>query len=129
MAKKAKGGKPKPRAKKQKAAAAPRSRTTASSRSNPLPGMEQVRDRVLDNAHEQIAEGRSLMAQGRELEKEGIGIALQHMQETKQTHYKHAGIESVFVKGVNKIRVRMSKDAQDTASVDGNQDAADEVPF
>lgn len=80
--------------------------------------MEQVRHVVLDNAHEQIAEGRNKMASGRELEQEGIGIALQYMQKNGVRSYRHAGVESVFIEGVSKLRVRLSKDAENAAGAD-----------
>lgn len=80
--------------------------------------MEQVRHQVLDNAHEQIAEGRALLAQGHELEKEGIVIALQYMQTHKVRAYRHAGVESAFVEGVSKLRVRVTKDADNAAGSD-----------
>lgn len=85
-------------------------------RSQVLPGMEQVRDQILDHAHEQIAEGRGLMSRGRELEQEGIGVALQRMQKQGIKAYRHAGIESVFSPGVDKLRVRMTKEAEHTAN-------------
>lgn len=89
----------------------------AGPRSQPLPGMEQVRDRVLDNACETIAEGRNEMAAGRAKEQEGTGIALQRLAKKPgdQRQYRHAGVELVFVPGMDKLRVRLSKAAELTA--------------
>jgi hypothetical protein len=108
--------------------ATPRPKTSASARSKPLPGMEQARDRVLDNAHEQIAEGRSLMASGRELEQEGMGVALQQMQKLGLRAYRHAGIESAFVPGVDKLRVRQSKDAEHAVNEPRETQGGDNPP-
>lgn len=127
---KRKGGKPKAAASTRKKAATSTRGNTAGKRgprSQTLPGMEQVRHQVLDNAHEQIAEGRALLAQGHELEKEGIGIALQYMQTHKVRAYRHAGVESVFVEGVSKLRVRVTKDADNAAGSDTHAHHAPEA--
>jgi len=81
-------------------------------RSQPLPGMEQVTNRILNNACETIAEGRGFLSRGRDLEKEGMGIALQEMQRRGITGYRHDGVELAFVPGVDKLRVRMTEDAE-----------------
>lgn len=133
---KRKGSPTKAKAQKKKPTKAER----VAPRSVALPGMEQARHVVLDNAHEQIAEGRTRMASGRELEQEGIGIALQYMQANGVRAYRHAGVESVFVEGVSKLRVRLSKDAENAAGADthahdpvGDEGTVDidddEVPF
>lgn len=90
--------------------------------------MEQARHQVLDNAHEQIAEGRELLARGHELEKEGIGVALQYMQKHNVRAYRHAGVESAFVEGVSKLRVRVTKDADNAAGTDTHAHEDDETP-
>lgn len=123
-----KGGakKPAPKAKK-----APKDKPIAPKRprSQALPGMEQARHQVLDHAFEQIGEGRDLMAQGRRLEQEGVGVALQYMQKHKVSAYRHAGVEGAFVEGVSKLRVRMTKDAENAAGADTTaHEAVDEMP-
>lgn len=114
------------KAKQAKAATPKPKRTTA--RSVPLPGMEQITNRILNNACEQIAEGRSFMARGRTVEQEGIGIALQEMQRRDVRAYRHAGVELAFVPGVDKLRVRLTEDSQNATGESRRQQSTPAAP-
>lgn len=89
-----------------------------SPRSQVLPGMEQVRNRRLDNICEGIAQERSIMNAASVEEKSLIATALQVMQDDKRTIYKHSGVELVRVPGADKLRVKLTKDSGD-AEVSG----------
>ena len=82
-------------------------------RSQVLPGMEQTRDRRLDNLCESIGEHRGLMNKARVEEQGDIAAALQHMVKKNVSVYKHGGIELARVPGAEKLRVRLTKETGD----------------
>ncbi len=88
-------------------------------RSQPLPGMEQVRNVKLDNVCESIAEERETMNAAKTKEKQLTATALQVMQIGKVTVYKHAGVELIRVPGADKLRIRLVEDSGDAAVTDG----------
>ena len=75
--------------------------------------MEQARNTRLDNICEGIAEERSVMNKASIEEKSLIATALQEMHTKGITVYKRGGVELVRVPGVDKLRVRMTKDDGD----------------
>jgi hypothetical protein len=82
-------------------------------RSQPLPGMDQVRNGRLDGLCEGIAEQRRVMNQARQDEQADITAALPEMQRKGITAYKHGGVELVRVPGAEKLRVRLTKEQGD----------------
>jgi hypothetical protein len=93
--------------------------------------MGKVRNHRLDNLAEAIAEDRQRMASARADEQGSIQAALREMKAKKLGAYKHAGVEFAFVPGEDKLRVRLTKDAEDSsqafeASGDGGEDEAPE---
>lgn len=100
--------------------------------------MEHVRDQVLDNYCEAIAQDRETMAQAKSDEQGSIQGALARMKAKKYPSYQHARVELSFVAGADKLRVRLTKDHTDAgvpsdageASGDGaglDVDTADDV--
>lgn len=57
------------------------------------------------------------MAAARADEQGSIQAALREMKAKKVGAYKHAGIELAFVAGADKLRVRVTKDAEDSSQV------------
>jgi len=93
-----------------------------SARSEPLPGMEQLRNKRLDNLCESIAEHRERMNAARVEEQSDIVAALQEMQKKNIHTFKHNGVELARVPGAEKLRVRMTKDHGDAGDDDLNDD-------
>lgn len=115
-------------------AAKPRKKGPASV---PLPGMEQVRDAVLDRLCEGIGECRDQMNQAKRDESSLDASALQRMSRSSEkfpngrTVYRHAGVELARIPGADKLRVRVTKekgDAGDEDQVgDERRDAVEEL--
>lgn len=91
----------------------------ASPRSAVLPGMEQVRDRVLDNICEGIADERITKNAAEEQETSLKAAALKRMQTRNTTIYKHGGVELMRVPGSDKLRVKLTGDDESDTSVSG----------
>jgi hypothetical protein len=89
-----------------------------SARSQPLPGMEQVRDQRLDNLCEAMADHRRVMNAARVEEQGDIATALQHMVKKGISVYKHGGIELARVPGAERLRVRLTKEQGDADADD-----------
>lgn len=87
-------------------------------RSQVLPGLEQVRDRRLDNLCESMAEHRRAMNAARTEEVTDIAAALQHMVKKGISVYKHGGIELARVPGAERLRVRLTKEQGDADADD-----------
>lgn len=87
-------------------------------RSQPLPGMEQVRSKRLDNLCESIAEHRATMNAARTEEQSDISAALHEMQKKGIHTFKHNGVELARVPGAEKLRVRLTKDHGDAGDED-----------
>lgn len=87
-------------------------------RSQVLPGMEQARDRRLDNLCESIAEHRGVMNRARVEEQSDIAAALQHMVKKGTSVYKHGGVELARVPGAERLRVRLTKEQGDADADD-----------
>ncbi len=87
-------------------------------RSQVLPGLEQVRDRRLDNLCESMAEHRRAMNTARVEEHSDIAAALQHMVKKGVSVYKHGGIELARVPGAERLRVRLTKETGDADADD-----------
>jgi hypothetical protein len=113
----AKGAKP-PKAKK---ASKPRAKGP---RSQALPGMGQVRNSKLDNICEGIAEERAASNAANQEEKQLTSTALQVMQASKVTAYRHAGVELSRVPGAEKLRVRLTKETGDAEVTEGKTTVA-----
>lgn len=90
-------------------------RRVRSPRSIVLPGLEQVRNRKLDNVCEGIGDERRTMNAARIEEQSLVAAAQQVMEGASPTlmAYKHAGVELVLVPGSSKLRVRLTKDTGD----------------
>lgn len=90
-------------------------------RSQVLPGLEQVRDTTLESCCEYIGAAREVMNAARGDEQAAIQRAIKRMLKSPQQPKKYlfAGVELALVEGVDKLRVRLRKDAEDTASVEG----------
>lgn len=97
------------------------SETTRGARSTPLPGMEQIRSKRLDNLCESIAEQREKMNSARVEEQSDIAAALQEMQKRGIHTFKHNGVELARVPGAEKLRVRLTKDNGDASDEDLEQ--------
>ena len=97
-----------------------------SPRSRPLPGMEEIRNGRLDNLCEAIGDERERMNAAKVEEQASIQAALQEMQRTSTTVYRHAGIELARVPGAEKIRVRVTKETGD-ADANNFKPPADEL--
>lgn len=100
----------------------------AAPRSQVLPGMEQVRDRTLDQCCEDIGAARDTMNAAKLDEKAAIQRAIKRMllSPTKTRAYRHGGVELALVEGVDKLRVRLTKEADDTVSTgDGDTESTD----
>lgn len=109
-------------------AATPAAEKKRSARSQPLPGMEGVRNGKLDNLCEGIAEQRRVMNAAHLETQTDITAALQEMQRKKISVYKHGGIELARVPGAEKLRVRLTKeqgDADGDDLEDGGEFAAE----
>lgn len=93
-------------------------------RQGQLPGTEQIRDRVLDTCCEDIGVARDTMNTTRLDEQAAIQRAMKRMLTSgdKPHKYLHAGVELALVEGVDKLRVRLRKDATDTATVESEGD-------
>lgn len=87
-------------------------------RSQVLPGLEQVRDRKLDNLCESIAEHRRVMNAARVEEQSDVAAALQHMVKKSSSVYKHGGVELARVPGAERLRVRLTKETGDADADD-----------
>lgn len=84
--------------------------------------MDRVRNQRLDNLCEAISDDRKSMATARADEQGSIQAALREMKTKKIGAYKHAGIELAFVAGADKLRVRVTKDAEDSSqSLEGGE--------
>ena len=96
----------------KKVAAKPERKRAAvkSPRSQTLPGLEQVRNRILDNACEGIHDTRRDMAQSRQEETSLLQSALREMQGKGVTVYRHSGVELALVPGDVHLRVRTVKE-------------------
>jgi hypothetical protein len=104
-------------------------------RSQPLPGLEQVRNGKLDNLCEAIADVRGTMNTAKQEEIGFVRAALQAMVAKGVTVYKHGGVELARVPGAEKLRVRLVKeqgdadaeDLEDATEPDDDVDDEDEV--
>ena len=97
-----------------------------------LPGMERVRDELLDNMFEVRAVKTGIMNESRRDIKALDGGILQRMQDLEKAGktiyvYKHSGLEGARVPGSERLRMRLVKD-QGNAEVAGEAgaDNADE---
>lgn len=100
-------------------------------RSQPLPGMEQVRNVRLDHYCESIGESREKTNALRREEKNDLQGALRVMHDRNVVVYRHAGVELVRIPGEEKLRVRTTKeDASDISAPDPETviDAEDDEP-
>lgn len=111
MAKKKKATKPAPkRGAKVKSGKPPKRAAAKGPRSQPLPGMGQVRNRRLDTLCESIGESRDTINQATTDVNGDSQLALQVMQKDGVTHYTHAGVELILRKGADKLSVKLLKD-------------------
>ncbi len=81
--------------------------------------MEQVRNGRLDNYCESIATERATMNAARTEEQSTIQAAMQEMKAKGVHAYRHGGVELALVEGVDKLRVRLTKDADGAAGGHG----------
>lgn len=89
--------------------------------------MESVRNGRLDNLCEAIAEDRRTTSAARADEQGSIQSALREMKQKNIGAYKHAGVELSFVPGADKLRVRLTKDAEDSSASFETSDAGGEA--
>lgn len=87
-------------------------------RSQLLPGMEQVRDRVLDELCESLGDCRDTMNASKVEEKGLIQSALKRMQVKERQVYKHARIALSREPGAERLRVRVVKEQGDADESD-----------
>lgn len=118
------------RKKKSKSKLKPKSKAPAKPvrkgpRSQPLPGMEQVRSKRLDNLCEGIADCRAQINSARQEETGLIVSALQTMVALALSTYRHATIELARIPGAEKLRVRVTKEDGDAG--DGDLEVAEEL--
>lgn len=99
----------------------------ASPRSQVLPGMEQVRNRVLDRICEGIGEERDTQAESQRQEASLQQQAVKTMEQNNVTAYRHAGIELALVPGGTKLRIRKLKDKTEQSSTGGGAAAPEEA--
>jgi hypothetical protein len=123
--KRAKGKKAAPKNEYQNRKAKPRLKKKMP-RSQPLPGMEQVRNRNLDRACESIGESRDQMNRIRREEADDLRGALREMHDKNVVVYRHAGVELVRVPGEEKIRVRTTKEAASDITPESETEAEPE---
>lgn len=91
--------------------------------------MERVRNQRLDNLCEAIAEDRGRLASAKADEVGSIQAALREMKQKGIGAYKHGGVELAFVPGADKLRVRLTKDAEDSSQAfEPSGDGGDDVP-
>ena len=103
----------------RRGAAARKSKANARSpRSQVLPGMEQVRDRVLDELCESLGDCRDTMNASKVEEKGLIQSALKRMQVKERQVYKHARIALSREPGAERLRVRVVKEEGDADESD-----------
>jgi hypothetical protein len=92
-----------------------------------IPGMEQVRNAILDGVTKNLADIRATINASRQDEAAEIQTGLREMKRIAQNlgqatySYKANGVELVMVPGDAKLRVRALKDGGDGQS-DGDQD-------
>ena len=106
-------------------------------RSQTLPGLEQVRSRRLDALCEAIGDERETMNHARTEEKSLKASALEVMQREKLTVYRHAKVELARIPGVEKLRVRMTKEeghvevdtGHESSGADGPHPSEADAPF
>jgi hypothetical protein len=124
-----KGKKPAPRQSKRDAEKLLRSgpvrRRAEKARDQPLPGMEEVRYRDLDNTCNSIAETREEINTLRADETAFEQTALRQMRTHGITSYRHAGVELVRVPGEEKLRVRTARERTATAETEEPDDKGD----
>ncbi len=119
----AKKSKPvKAKAAPKKATKAAKAKRASSPRSQVLPGMEQVRNRVLDRICEEISDVRDILNGARKDDKDLQNQAVSVMSESKTTVYRHAGVELALIPGDVHVRVRTLKV---TANADGPAEGQD----
>lgn len=106
-------------------------------RSQTLPGMEEVRDAVLDRLCESLGETRDKQAALRIDEQADMQASLKRMRIKSKdfpegrTSYRHAGMELSRVPGEEKLRCRRtsqgaSAEVEDDTAGDGGEDALGE---
>ena len=86
-------------------------------RSQPLPGLEDVRIAPLDDICVSISETREQINNLRKEEADLEKVALKRMRAHDRTSWRHSGVELIRVPGEEKLRVRTSKESA-TAEVE-----------
>jgi len=121
MAKRAKsgGGSITPQQARKALAEAPKS-----ARSQALPGMEQVRDKVLDTICEEMADIRANLNAAKTAEKNYRAKALPRMQKRDLFQYTNAGITLIRETGSDTLSVKIAK-GDGTVSVGGDASGDD----
>jgi hypothetical protein len=79
-------------------------------RNQALPGTEQVRNPVLDNACQQIAQGRHYVKRGKKLEADQKPKVLKEMQAKNVPVYREAGVTVRLNKGHDTLSISVDKD-------------------
>lgn len=99
--------------------------TVKSPKSQALPGMEQLPNVRLNRYCETIGDGlRSINLANDDIESTRE-VALKEMKAAGTTFYKHDGVELAFSGGVDKLRVRLSKDAEGASGGNGRGRSTD----
>ena len=95
-----------------------------SARSQALPGMEQVRDKVLDTICEEMADIRANLNAAKTAEKNYRAKALPRMQKRDIFQYTCAGIQLIREAGADTLSVKIAK-GDGTVSVGGDASGDD----
>ncbi len=99
-------------------------------RSQTLPGMEQVRDKVLDGYCEDAGEGLEQIEQGTASVTDAKSAALRRLREKGMSSYLHGGVRFTYTPGVDKVTVKRIKEKEATGATligGGDEDAVDEL--
>lgn len=87
-------------------------------RAQPLPGMEQVRDAVLDGICEGIGDDLDQINSATQDLGSLRDAGRHHMEKTGQSYYRHSGVGITLVPGAGaKLRVKRVKDDESNVSV------------
>lgn len=113
MAKKVKGGKKAPKAKKKTAARTP-------ARQPSFTGMEQIRNAKLDRLCESIGDARERGNKAKQDETEDAQAALSEMLRKDLHGYVHMGVRLTAKRGVDKLGIALVKDKSEQGAQPGS---------
>ena len=94
----------------------------------PLPGMENLKDRVLSKLAKGVADERHNQAESQGIEANLLQAAQKRMQTLNATVFTDQGVEFVRVPGEEKFRCRLTKAKATQTSATEDEEAEDERP-